>query len=536
MPVTQLEHRRRQIALARAVKANDIARVRRLLKDCREWDSVYHRISHHSDGELCSCCFKSEECMSPARDAALHVAIALGSRDMVNLILDSGVQFSPGDSSESFSSTAVNFEQVDILRLLLERNIGSARWPTESAVRSAITKGSFRLVEPFIEYGGVIWHKAVEIAIQFGKLEIVQALTEMTPLALNMAVLLSNAKLSAAHGHLDLVKYFVQQVRHVDETQVQVAALEVFKIAATVPILEFCMPLTKGISDDDRNIALNDAWTHGRTEAADFLVRHGATCDQSPNQSLLWHCRGESHFLYAWNLLGGTGNFSALTHDNNGQSPPVYEAIRQRFWNMIETCLSYPAFKMKKASHPLMVLTMRRAVEAKQEKLLWHMIEHVPESRSILLKNIVFPIPRSPAFTRMLFRCRELLIPTRTSPASRWEVSALSEVIFNLILHSRLRHMETVVAPIGLDPETYTAAVAALRRICLLTVRSMADGNDDASLKQDLRHELVTCAALPGCDTIPSYFATTICTEALERNDPVLFSVIRDALTGPLIP
>ncbi|KAI9103030.1 hypothetical protein DFS34DRAFT_348886 [Phlyctochytrium arcticum] len=96
--------------------------------------------------------------------------------------------------------------------------------------------------------------------------------------------------------------------------------------------------------------------------------------------------------------------------------------------------------------------------------------------------------------------------------------------------------METVVTPIGLDLETHPAVLAALRRICLLTVRLMADGNHHASLRQDLRDELVTCAALPDCHSIPTYLGTTICTEALERKEPVLFSVIRDALTGPSYP
>ncbi|KAI9091786.1 hypothetical protein DFS34DRAFT_313544 [Phlyctochytrium arcticum] len=155
-----------------------------------------------------------------------------------------------------------------------------------------------------------------------------------------------------------------------------------------------------------------------------------------------------------------------------------------------------------------------RAVKDEQEKLLWHIVENVPEARTILLKDVVLPIPRSPGLIRILSRCRELLLPTQESPALRWETSTLSDVFFDLIVHSKLRLMEAVVAPIGLDSETQTAAVAALRRICLLTMKLMADG----------------------CDTIPKYFARTICTESLRRNEQVLFAIIRDALTGPSYP
>ncbi|KAI9103057.1 hypothetical protein DFS34DRAFT_671110 [Phlyctochytrium arcticum] len=536
MLVTQLELQRRQIALVKAVKANDIAKVRRLLKDCREWDSVAHGVGRRSESDLCFCCFKSDEFMSPVRDAALRTAIALGLRDMVILILEAGIQFSPGGLSESFCSTAVRFEQVDILRLLLKRNIISDREDERSANRLAISKGSLPLIEPFIQYGVVRRRRAVEIAIEFGKLEIVQTLTEKSQSAIKLSVLLVDAKSSAAHGHLELVEYFIEQIRRMDEKQVPNAALEVFKKAATRPILEFCMPLTNGISDDDRNAALSLALDNAHTEAADFHFRHGATQDRSAAKSHMSYSWSESVFLRRWNLLGGTGNFSVLTNDDSHDGPPVYNAIRLGFWNVLEKCLPHPAFKMRKTHHDMMVEAMRRIVKDEQEKLLWHMIENVPESRSILFTDVDFSLPRSPALIRISSRCRELLIPTRSSPALRWEVSALSDVFFNLVVHSKLRPMETVVTPIGLDPETHTAAVAALRRICLLTVRLMADGNQDVLLKQDLRHELVTCAALPECHPIPTHFATTICTEALERNEPVLFLIIRDALTGPSYP
>ncbi|KAI9103032.1 hypothetical protein DFS34DRAFT_671056 [Phlyctochytrium arcticum] len=265
MPMTQLELQRRQVALVKAVKANDITKVRRLLKNCREWDSVHHgiingmilsptcRISHHPDGELCSCCFKSGEWMSPARGAALHIAIALGSQEH------------------------------------------------DSAY----------------------------------------------------------------------------------EKQVEVAALEIFKKAVTVPVLEFCMPLTNGLSDDDRNKALNDALSRGHTEAAGFLIQHGAAHDQSTILSCLRDTSEESHFLYVWNLLGGTGNFSALTHDNNRNRPPVYEAMSRGYWNVLETCLGHPAFKMTTSHRSNMVPALCWAVRNQQEKLLWHMIENVPESKSL---------------------------------------------------------------------------------------------------------------------------------------------------------
>ncbi|KAI9103027.1 hypothetical protein DFS34DRAFT_607211 [Phlyctochytrium arcticum] len=473
--------------------------------------------------------------MSPARDAALLAAIALGLKEMVILILDAGIQSSPWESRESFPSTAVRFEQADILRLLLERNIISDVWDEESAIRLAI-RGSFPLMEPFVEYGAVKLRRAVEIAIELGKLEPIQTLTEMPQSAPDLTDLLCDAESSAAQGHLDLVKYFVQQIRHKDEKQVQVAALEIFKKASTVPILEFCMPLTQGLSDDDRNIALNEALVYGYTEVAGFLIHHGATYDRNKIRGYLRFTREEPHFLCLWKLLGGTSNFSILTNDDGHYGPSVYGAISRGFWNVLETCLCHPAFTIRKSHHNIMVAALRRAVKDEQEKLLWHMIENVPESRSILLTDIDFPIHRSPALIQITRRCRELLIPTRNSPALRWEMSTLSDVFFNLIVQARLRPMETVVTPIGLDPETHTAVLAALGRICLLTVRLMADGNQDASLKQDLRQEVVICAAHPGCDTIPAYFATTICTEALERNEPVLFSVVRDALTGPSYP
>ncbi|KAI9103029.1 hypothetical protein DFS34DRAFT_607214, partial [Phlyctochytrium arcticum] len=545
MPVTQLELQRRQIALIKAVRANDNPKVRRLLKDCREWDHVSIDTGRFSHRHLCFCCFKPDEFMSPARDAAIRTAIALGFRDMVHLILDAGLQHSPWVSGryysprvppECYSSTAVRFEQADILRILLERNFISDESAEQSAIKLAIGTGSLPLIEPFIEYGVVNQRRVVEIAIGLGKLELVQALREKSQSAPDLIVLLRDAESSAACGHLDLVKYFVQRIRDKDENQVQAAALGVFKKASTVPILEFCMPLTQGLSGDDRNKALNDALSRGHTEAASFLIQHGATHNLTTDRFAFRFSRGESHFLYLWNLLSGFDNLDAFTNPHGQGHPVVYQAIRQGFWNVIETCLSHPAFKMKETHHNLMVSALRRAVNDQQEKLLWHMIEHVPEFRSILLTDIAFPIPRSPALVQILSRCRELLLPTYQSPASRWKVSALSDVFFNLILHSRFRPMETVVTPIGLGPETYTAAVAALRRICLLTMRLMADGNQDASLKQDLRHELVTCAALPGCRTILLYFATTICTEALERNEPLLFLIIRDALTRPSYP
>ncbi|KAI9097240.1 hypothetical protein DFS34DRAFT_620946 [Phlyctochytrium arcticum] len=535
MPVTPLELRRRQIALIKAVKANDNAKVRRLLKDCREWDHASKDTGRFSHRHLCFCCFKSDEFMSPARDAAIRTAIALGLRDMVTLIIDAGLQHSPRlaavyysarDLPECYSSTAVRFEQAAILRILLERNFISDEKAEQLAIRLAVSKGSLPLIEPFIEYGVVNQRRVVEIAMELGNLELVQALTEKSQSAPDLTVLLPDAELSAAYGHLDLLKYFVQQIRHKDENQVQAAALGVFKRASTVPILEFCMPLTRGLSDDDRNQALNNALSNGHTEAAGFLIQRGATHIPSRHLFFFSCSWGEPHF-YFYAFMDPLGRGNQL----------VYDAIRNGFWNMIETCLRRPAFSMQKSYHHHdMVVALRCAVKDEQEKLLWHMIEHVPECRSILLTEIDFPIPRSPALMRISSRCRELLLPTYKNPASRWKVSALSDVFFNLILHSRLRPMETVVTPIGLGSETYTAAVAALRRICLLTMRLMADGNKDASLKQDLRHELVTCAALPGCRTILAYFGTTICTEALERNEPLLFLIIRDALTRPSYP
>ncbi|KAI9102566.1 hypothetical protein DFS34DRAFT_683566 [Phlyctochytrium arcticum] len=514
MPVTQLEHRRRQVALVRAVKAKDIPRVRRLLKDCREWDTVYHP---DSDGKDCSCCFQSEECISPARDAALRTAIALGLGDMVNLILDAGVQFSPrqyspgGHFSETFLSTAVRFEQVDILRLLLERNIFSDPRMDLSAVRSAVMKGSFPLTEVFIEYDRVTWSKALEVAVESGKLELVQALMEMSQPAPKLSVLVNNAEFSAARGHLELVKYFLELIRQKDDSKqaVQAATRDIFAAASTVPILELCMPLINEISDDDRTEALLRAVMLGRTNLAEFLIRHGATHDQSSGCYDWGFVKSESHFLFLWNLLGGADLLGGTRN---------------------------PIELTEAGTHERAQWALNRAVEDEQEKVLWHFIENVPECRPILLTDVKLPFPRSPALIRILSRCRELLMRTKETPALRWEMSTLSDVFFNLIAHSKLRLMEAVVTPIGLDAETQTAAVVALRRICLLTMRLMADENRDASLKQDLRYELVTCSALPGCDTIPKYFAYNICTEALARHEQVLFAVIRDALTGPSYP
>ncbi|KAI9103031.1 hypothetical protein DFS34DRAFT_691589 [Phlyctochytrium arcticum] len=353
MPVTQIELQRRQIALVKAVKANDNAKVRRLLKDCREWDNVPNGIGRPLDKNLCFCCFKTEEYMSPAKDAALRTAIALGSRDLVSLILDSGLQNSPRESHECYSHTAVRFEQADILRILLERNLISDEWAEQSAIRLAISKGSLPLIEPFIEYGAVNQHKVVEIAIELGKLEI----------------------------------------RQRDENQLQSAVIKIFKTAANVPILEFCMFLANGISDEDRNEAVNNAVRRGRTEASNFLIQHGATPNRHTILLYLRFTREESHFICLWNLLGGTGNLDVLTHYDGQQCPLVYDAIRQGFWNVIETCLRHPAFKMNKSHHNLMVFALRRAVNDQQENLLLHMIKNVPDSRSILLTDIAFPIP-----------------------------------------------------------------------------------------------------------------------------------------------
>ncbi|KAI9102571.1 hypothetical protein DFS34DRAFT_398922 [Phlyctochytrium arcticum] len=539
MPVTQLEHQRRQVALVRAVKANDIPRVRRLLKDCRDWDSVYHRSDPHSDRYDCSCCFKSGECISPARDAALRTAIALGLRDLVNLILDAGIQNSPGGRfSQPFESTAVSFEQVDILRLLLERNIFSDPDMELSAVRSAVKKGSFPLTEAFIEYGRVTRSTALKMAIKSGKLELVQALMEVSQPAPTLPVLFHNAQSSAASGHLELVKYFLKLIRHEHDSKVvlQVAARRIYQEATTLPILELCMPLIDEISDDDRSDVLLRALIHGHTNLADFLIRHGVTYDPSFVHLFWQFVNSEAHFLFLWNLLGGTSNLKELTENESHERPHIYGVIQKGFWNALEACLRNPAFKIGKARRSWMIRALNRAIEDEQDKVVWHFIENVPECRPLLLADVKLPFPRSPALIRILSRCRELLMRTKETPALRWEMSTLSDVFFNLISHSKLRLMEAVVAPIGLDAETQTAAVVALRRICLLTMRLMADENQDESLKRDLRHELVTCAALPGCDTISEYFAYNICTEALARHEQVLFAVIRDALTGPSYP
>ncbi|KAI9091818.1 hypothetical protein DFS34DRAFT_669508 [Phlyctochytrium arcticum] len=521
MPMTPLELGRRQIALVRAVKANSIVKVRRFLKDCRQWDIVHHRTGPHSDRESCSCCFRSDKLLFPARHAALRTAIALGLRDMVNLILDAGVQFSPGGRlSESFSRTAVQFDQIDILRLLLERNIGSAEQMEVSAVELAIMKGSLPLTEPFIEHGIVTRRQAMEMAIEYGKLEIVQAMTEKTLPPPELSVLLDDAQSSAVHGHLEVVKYFLELIRHKDKEHVPWAAFKVFNAATTAPILEWCMPLTDGITEHSRNKVLKRALSRGYTDAAGFLILHGATYDKIQVKRYLGICQSESHFIHLWNLLGGTANFSALTDIEDieeDESSPIYYAIQERYWNVVDTCLRYPAFKMRKAHPSEMCYALQCALMDEQEKLLWHIIENVPEARPILLKDVIFPISRSPVLIRVMSRCRELLLPTSETLALRWEMSALADVFFNLIVHSKLRLMEAVVAPIGLDPETQMAAVIALRRTCLLTMRLMAD-------------------ALPDCNTIPRYFAHTICTEALERNEQVLFAIIRDALTGPSYP
>ncbi|KAI9091789.1 hypothetical protein DFS34DRAFT_596825 [Phlyctochytrium arcticum] len=446
---------------------------------------------------------------------------------MVNLTLDAGIQFSPGGKlwESCFFSTAVKFEQVDILRLLLERNIGSAAWMGWSALESAMKTGVLPLIEPFIEHGIVTRDEAMERAMITGKLELVRALRKRLRPASELSDLLHDAGISAARDHLELVKYFLELIRHKHPKRFQVAVLDEFQSAPTVPMLEFLISLTNGIPDDVRNRALRRALSHAKYEISE--VKDRFTYNQS-----------QDHFLYLWKLLGGTSNFSILMHEFKDPmwSTPIYYAIERGFWDVFEICLRYPAFKLRKARSSEMIRALNRAVKDEQEKLLWHIVENIPESRPLLLNDVDLPICRSPALIRILSRCRELLITTKESPALRWEMSALSDVFFNLIVQSKLRPMESVVAPIGLDPDTQTAAVIALRRICLLTMRLMADGNQDASLKHDLRHELVTCAALPGCDTIPKYFARTICTEALQRNEQVLFAIIRDALTGPSYP
>ncbi|KAI9092834.1 hypothetical protein DFS34DRAFT_667056 [Phlyctochytrium arcticum] len=524
MKITRQEHGRRTIALVRAVKANDIAKVRQFLKDCRwEWDSVHHRTGGHSDIKACSCCFKCQDVLFPAKDAALRTAIALGLGNIVNLILDAGIQFSPGGCmSEAFSSTAVKLEQIDMLRLLFERNIGSTVNMEYLAGERAIIQGSLPLTELFIEYGSATRGQVINLAIEHGKLELVQSLTEMPLAAPELSGLLNEV--------------FFELIRQLDATQVPRVALKVFEEASTRPILEFCKPFTNGMSDCDRNIIMQNTLMCQTTSVAHFLILYGAKYIQSKGADLWLYTHPESDFLYLWNLLGGTGNFNALMSETDQRIPPVYHAISHGFWEVLETCLRYPAFKMRKTHPTDMIHASNRAIKDGKEKVLWHFVKNVPESRPMILTDVDLPISRSPALIRIMSRCRQHMIRTIKTPALRWEMSALSDIFFNLFVHLKLRPMEVVVAPIGLDPETQTAAVAALRRICLLTMRLMADNNKDESVKQDLRYELMTCAALPGCNTIPQYFAYNICTEALERNEPVLFAIIRDALTGPSYP
>ncbi|KAI9088017.1 hypothetical protein DFS34DRAFT_598465 [Phlyctochytrium arcticum] len=540
---TRFEQRCRQVRVLQAVRNNDISRVRLLLRNCREWDSMYLLHIRDDSPDQC-CCLRPSTWSSPARQIALVEAIKLGLMDMVVLLLEAGTLVYCGEDCNSYATIAARYGQTEILQLLLERDIFHPTEKDGDLVQHAFRQENLPMIRVLMEYRRLNPESALEIAAKGGHESLVKALN--TPsIVLSFMHARACAIAAGIEGHIDLMKYFVAFTR-LSSCRISIAR-EVFQKAATIPVLEYCMTLCdpEALTPYMRRAAFIYAMRRDRVDVAEFHVRHGAIVNRFAILRHLERAKTEESFLFAWNLVGGTSNMGALSandpEDNYGSchrlSTPAWNAAERGFWGVFEMCLDHPEFKMGQYyQESELVKALERAGTDNQERVFVYLVEKIPKACQFVVDRCKFFEPHSPLESRMILRGRQMCLLEKTDVSERWMYSDLPRYFVNLMVHYRLRPLESIISPIGLPPDIQEAAILCLRRICLFTMRLIADGNKDKDLRRDLRNEIVVCTAMPNCHTIPKLFAEQVCTQALEMDDDLLFSIIRDALIGPTYP
>ncbi|KAI9088016.1 hypothetical protein DFS34DRAFT_598464 [Phlyctochytrium arcticum] len=394
-----------------------------------------------------------------------------------------------------------------------------------------------------IEYRRLCPGSALEIAAKGGYENLAKALSAPTGPTAERAPCC--AMMAGIEGHIDLMKYFVSFAR-LPSCRTSIARV-VFQKAGTIPVLEYCMTLCdpESLTPEIRNAALRYAIRRDRVDVAEFHMRHGADPKRSSVVRNLERTKTEVSFLFSWNLLGGISNMRALSTDDPDcdvdpaflLSTPAWNAAVRGFWGILEICLGHPEFKMGRYDHEAeLVKALERAATDNQEKVFAYLVEKIPKACQFVVDRCTFAEPHSPLVSRMVLRSRQMCLMEKTDISERWMYSYLFRYFVNLMIHYRLRPLESIISPIGLPPDIQEAAILCIRRICLFTMRLIADGNKDKDLRRDLRNEIVVCTAMPNCHTIPKVFAEQVCTQALEMDDDLLFSIIRDALIGPTYP
>ncbi|KAI9088019.1 hypothetical protein DFS34DRAFT_641070 [Phlyctochytrium arcticum] len=138
-------------------------------------------------------------------------------------------------------------------------------------------------------------------------------------------------------------------------------------------------------------------------------------------------------------------------------------------------CLDHPEFKMGSYfEQSELVAVLERAATDNREKVFVYLVEKVPKACQLVVDHCKFAEPRSPLVSRMILRSRQMCLMEKTNVSERWVYSDLPRYFVDLMVHYRLRPLESVVSPIGLPPNIQEAVVLCLRRICLFTMRLIA--------------------------------------------------------------
>jgi len=137
-------------------------------------------------------------------DVPLYHASRGGYKDIVNLLIDSGINFNPND----ILAGAAKGGHIDLINLA--RELGANDY--QEGLNMAAQGGHRNVVDYFIKLGANDLNSALEYAGNGGSIDLVDYLLSLGATDLNVAL-----RVAAGEGHINLVRYIIENQKLIKE-------------------------------------------------------------------------------------------------------------------------------------------------------------------------------------------------------------------------------------------------------------------------------------------------------------------------------